>query len=150
MVGCPQLQVNVRGYPKRDLGAAGRGYNPARIGSAMNLSFEQTLIEVWRQALVQDAKTVELGTQHFPVRRTPRCGLRQVDFVFDGNEIRAGAEPGHEIAVAADGAVGQEGDAVPQRGALRGKRRGWESEPLRSASRIKLSSLESAMAWPLR
>jgi hypothetical protein len=31
---------------------------------------------------------VELGQEHYPVRRTPKGGLRQVDFVFDGNEIR--------------------------------------------------------------
>ena len=53
-----------------------------------NSSFEETLIEVWRQALVENAKAVELGTERYPVRRTPKRGLRQVDFVFDGNEIR--------------------------------------------------------------
>ena len=54
----------------------------------MNLSFEQALVEVWRQSLVEDAKSVQLGTEHFPVRGTPKRGLRQVDFVFEGNEIR--------------------------------------------------------------
>ena len=54
----------------------------------MALSFEQTLIDVWRQALVDDAKTVKLGTDSFPVRSTPKSGLRQVDFTFEGNEIR--------------------------------------------------------------
>jgi len=54
----------------------------------MALSFEQVLIEVWRQALFENAKAVELGSERFPVRRTPKLGLRQVDFVFDGNEIR--------------------------------------------------------------
>ena len=54
----------------------------------MNSSFEETLIEVWRQTLVENAKTVQLGTGGFPVRRTPKRGLRHVDFVFDGNEIR--------------------------------------------------------------
>jgi hypothetical protein len=54
----------------------------------MKLSFEQALIEVWRQALAENAKTVELGSERFPVRSTPKRGLRQVDFVFDGNEIR--------------------------------------------------------------
>jgi hypothetical protein len=54
----------------------------------MNPSFEQTLIEVWRQALVENANSVELGKAHYPVRRTPKRGLRQVDFVLDGNEIR--------------------------------------------------------------
>jgi hypothetical protein len=54
----------------------------------MNSSFEQTLIEVWRQVLVENANVVELGTERYPVRRTPKRGLRQVDFMFDGNEIR--------------------------------------------------------------
>ena len=54
----------------------------------MNLSVEQALIVVWRQALMEDTKTVILGAESFPVRRTPNRGLRQVDFVFDGNEIR--------------------------------------------------------------
>jgi len=53
----------------------------------MTCSFEETLIEVWRQALVENAKTVELGTERFAVRRTPKRGLRQVDFVFEGKEI---------------------------------------------------------------
>jgi len=51
-------------------------------------SFEQTLIEVWRQALVENDNTVELETKTYPVRRTAKRGLRQVDFVFDGNDIR--------------------------------------------------------------
>ena len=54
----------------------------------MNLSLEQALIEVWRQALVENTNVVELGTERYPVRRTPKRGLRQVDFEFDGNEIR--------------------------------------------------------------
>jgi len=54
----------------------------------MNPSFEQTLTEVWRQALIENAKVVVLGQERYPVRRTPKRGLRQVDFVFDGNEIR--------------------------------------------------------------
>jgi hypothetical protein len=54
----------------------------------MKLSFEQVLIEVWRQVLVENAKVIDLGTERFPVRRTPKRGLRQVDFMFEGNEIR--------------------------------------------------------------
>lgn len=54
----------------------------------MQLSIEQALIEVWRQAVVENAKSVELGTERYPVRRTPKRGLRQVDFVFEGKEIR--------------------------------------------------------------
>jgi hypothetical protein len=54
----------------------------------MNASFEQTLVEVWRQTLVENANFVKLGKERYPVRKTPKRGLRQVDFVFDGNEIR--------------------------------------------------------------
>jgi len=46
------------------------------------------LSHVWRQILVENAKVVELGKERYPVRRTPKRALRQVDFVFDGNEIR--------------------------------------------------------------
>ena len=52
------------------------------------MSLEQTLIEVWRQALAENAKVVVLGTERYPVRRTPKRHLRQVDFEFNGNEIR--------------------------------------------------------------
>jgi hypothetical protein len=54
----------------------------------MKLSFEETLIAVWRQAVVENAKSVKVGEETFPVRRTPKRGLRQVDFTFEGNEIR--------------------------------------------------------------
>jgi hypothetical protein len=50
---------------------------------------EQALKAVWRQALVERARTVELGSKSYPVRRTPRRGLAQVDFSFEGREIRA-------------------------------------------------------------
>src|ERR1700693_6003350 len=54
----------------------------------MAISFEQTLVEVWRQVLVENAKVVVLGTERYPVRLTPKRRLREVDFVFDGNEFR--------------------------------------------------------------
>jgi hypothetical protein len=54
----------------------------------MKLSFEQALTEVWRQSLVKNTKAVDLDTGKYTVRRTPKRGLRQVDFVFDGNQIR--------------------------------------------------------------
>ncbi|HET6178488.1 MAG TPA: hypothetical protein VFE61_16270 [Candidatus Sulfotelmatobacter sp.] len=47
----------------------------------MQLSFEATLIEILRQALVDNAKVIELGGHQFPLRSTPKSGLRQVDFV---------------------------------------------------------------------
>ena len=54
----------------------------------MESSFEQKLADVWRQVLVANAKVVALGKERYPVRRTPKRGLRQVDFLFDGFEIR--------------------------------------------------------------
>ena len=54
----------------------------------MKLSLEQALIEVWRQALVENAKVALLESERYPVRLTLKHRLRQVDFVFDGNEIR--------------------------------------------------------------
>jgi hypothetical protein len=50
--------------------------------------FEETLIDVWRQALVENARHIVLGTERYSVRQTPKRGLRQVDFMFEGNEIR--------------------------------------------------------------
>ena len=54
----------------------------------MNPSFEQTLVEVWRQVLIENASVVELDGKRYSVRITPRKGLRQIDLVFDGNEVR--------------------------------------------------------------
>ena len=54
----------------------------------MAISFEQALIDVWRQVLVENADVVELGTERHSVRLTPRSHLREVDFTFDGNKIR--------------------------------------------------------------
>jgi len=52
------------------------------------MTLEDVLLEVWRQSLVENSKTVILGTGRFPVRTTPKSRLRQIDFVFDGMELR--------------------------------------------------------------
>lgn len=52
------------------------------------MSLDEVLLEVWRQTLVEKAEFVELGRDRYIVRRTPRRGLRQVDFTFEGNQIR--------------------------------------------------------------
>jgi hypothetical protein len=78
-------------------------------------SLEQTLINVWRQTLVENASAVELDGNRYPVRRTPKRGLRQVDFVFGGNEIRGLEHKScHQIRMGKAGVVWHEGDAVPQ------------------------------------
>jgi hypothetical protein len=53
----------------------------------MKPAFEDTLIEVWRQAFAGNAKDVVLGTERYPIVRTPKRKLRQVDFRFEGKEI---------------------------------------------------------------
>jgi hypothetical protein len=52
------------------------------------MTFEETLIEVWRQAFAEHAKVVVLGTERYPILRTSKRRLRQIDFQFDGQEIR--------------------------------------------------------------
>jgi hypothetical protein len=42
----------------------------------MNTSFEKTLVDVWRQALVENADVVELGIERYPVQLTPKRRLR--------------------------------------------------------------------------
>ena len=46
--------------------------------------FEQTLLEVWRQALIENAKYVRVGGQPYPMRRI--SGLRMVQFVFEAGK----------------------------------------------------------------
>ena len=58
------------------------------ITLAMKPSLEETLIHVWRQALIQNAKMVEVEGEQFPVKLTSKRGLREVDFTFDGNKLR--------------------------------------------------------------
>ena len=63
----------------------------------MAASLEETLTSVWKQALVEDAKSVTLEDRSFPVRRTSRSRLREVDFQFEGHELR-GLEQNPETA----------------------------------------------------
>jgi hypothetical protein len=52
------------------------------------VTLEDTLISVWRQALEEGAESVKLGSKNYPVRQTPRRGLRQVDFPFEEHQLR--------------------------------------------------------------
>lgn len=52
------------------------------------MTLEEALISVWRQTLAEGADVVELAGQRFRVRATPRKGLRQVDFTFEGRSLR--------------------------------------------------------------
>jgi hypothetical protein len=52
------------------------------------MTWEEAMVKVWRQALVEGAAEVELDGKTFPVRETPQKRLREVDFVFDGQPLR--------------------------------------------------------------
>src|SRR6202162_6243867 len=54
----------------------------------MAATLEEILISVWRQALVEGARTVTLAGKSFPVRRTSRSRLREVGFQFEDHELR--------------------------------------------------------------
>lgn len=51
-------------------------------------SLEETLISVWRQAMVENARAVTLDNRSYPVRRTSRSRLREVDLEFEGQMLR--------------------------------------------------------------
>jgi hypothetical protein len=53
----------------------------------MKPSFKETLIAVWRQALVDEADVVKLGSERHLVTRSKAKMLRQVNFTVDGNSI---------------------------------------------------------------
>ncbi len=52
----------------------------------MSISLEGALLNVWRQSLVENKKTVTLEGESFPVRSTAK--RKQIDFQFDGKDLR--------------------------------------------------------------
>ena len=52
------------------------------------MKLEETLTAVYRQALEENVNIVELQGQRYPVHRTRRLRLRQVDFEFEGQALR--------------------------------------------------------------
>ena len=52
------------------------------------MKLDEALVAVWRQVLDENANLVELEGQRYPVRRTSRRRLRQVDFSFAGQPLR--------------------------------------------------------------
>jgi hypothetical protein len=75
----------VERLPTRDDGAEA---DQVHSRDAAVISFEETLIEVWRQSFAENARAVALGGERYPIARTSKRRLRQVDFVFDGEQIR--------------------------------------------------------------
>jgi hypothetical protein len=52
------------------------------------VTLEEALVSVCKQALIDGATTVELEGRNYTVKKTSRHHLRQVDFIFDGRELR--------------------------------------------------------------
>jgi hypothetical protein len=54
----------------------------------MSVSFESVLLSVWQQALVDKKKVLEIDGETYPVRHTAKSKLKQIDFRFEGRELR--------------------------------------------------------------
>src|SRR5258707_12032182 len=52
------------------------------------MSLEEVLISVWQQVFAANAKTVILEDARYPIRRTSRSKLREVDFKFGETALR--------------------------------------------------------------
>lgn len=52
------------------------------------MKLEEALVAVWRQVLEENANLVELEGRRYSVLRTQRRRLRQVDFEFEGENLR--------------------------------------------------------------
>ncbi len=50
--------------------------------------FDEVLIEVWRQALVDRSSSVTIDGRSFPSRKTASKRLVEVDFYFEGESYR--------------------------------------------------------------
>jgi hypothetical protein len=54
----------------------------------MSAAFESVLLSVWQQTLVDKKKAVEIDGETYSVRQTAKSKLKQVDFRFEGRELR--------------------------------------------------------------
>jgi hypothetical protein len=52
------------------------------------MSLEEALLSVWQQVMVQNARTATLDEESYPVRRTSRSKLHEVDFKFEDRALR--------------------------------------------------------------
>ena len=60
----------------------------AMAGEKEKSELYDALVSVWRQTLVDGAKRVRVGDDTFPVRRTAKRKLAQVDFEIAGQAFR--------------------------------------------------------------
>jgi hypothetical protein len=52
------------------------------------MSLEEAVISVWQQVFAENAKTMTLNDVTYPIRRTSRSKLREVDFKFGETALR--------------------------------------------------------------
>jgi hypothetical protein len=50
--------------------------------------FDYAVLSVGRQSLVESANRVTVGTDSYPMRRTAKHKLAQIDFEFEGSPMR--------------------------------------------------------------
>ena len=53
-----------------------------------DMTLDEAMVAVWRDALAEGKPEVELEGRTFAVRTTPRKRLKEVDFEFDGQALR--------------------------------------------------------------
>jgi hypothetical protein len=54
----------------------------------VSTSFESALLSVWQQTLVDKKKIVEIDGETYSVKQTAKSKLKQIDFRFEGRELR--------------------------------------------------------------
>ena len=87
------------------------------------MTFEEAVIAVWHQSLVENARTINLDGDEFPVRSTAKQKLKQIDFRFDGRDFRALEQnPNTKSRWAAIARKRSEGDAASGRREVCGSR----------------------------
>jgi hypothetical protein len=52
------------------------------------MTLEEALLSVWQQAFAENAKTVTLADTTYPIRRSSRSRLREVDFQVGDIKLR--------------------------------------------------------------
>src|SRR5262245_2032954 len=52
------------------------------------MTLDDIVLTVWHQAMVEGAKTVEIEGKKYPVIKSSRRKLREVEFLFEGRELK--------------------------------------------------------------
>jgi hypothetical protein len=97
----------------------------------MTANFSEVLIEVWRQALVDKADTVKLGSRRYPVVILKAKHLRQVTLDWEGKSIIGIEQKSNTTSRWAAMARSDKGDAVRCRREVRGECRGRKGDAVR-------------------